>query len=152
MIKALIDSALVLESLNATSKDDVLPEMLATACEAGVVASSDQDSVLKSLREREALGSTGIGNGVAVPHVKNVIDKPCMVVARADAGIAYQSVDGRDVNLFFMILGSKDDPETHLQILRWISNLARNKDFRRFAASVKDAEGLRELLVEMSEV
>jgi mannitol/fructose-specific phosphotransferase system IIA component (Ntr-type) len=108
--------------------------------------------VLRQLHEREALGSTGLGNGVAVPHVKQTrVAEIRLAVAISAAGIPFDAIDGRPVHIMFLVLGTKGAaPEEHLQVLRWVSGLARNADFRRFARSAGSRDALRELLTEMS--
>ncbi len=151
MIQDLIDSAVILEELKCSDADQVLDEVLAAMAAAKCVAKGDGAAIGKKLAEREALGSTGIGNGVAVPHVKgDQITKISMALARSSSGIEYRAIDGRPVHIFFMILAPAESAEDHLQALRWISTLARNADFRRFALSAKTEADLRDLLREMS--
>ena len=72
-----------------------------------------------------------------------------MAVAISDAGIPFDAIDGRPVHILFAVLGPKNSaPEDHLQVLRWVSGLARNADFRRFAQSAGTEDALRDLLME----
>lgn len=151
MIQALIDSALILEALEATSKQEAIDEILAASTEAGRIPSAVATKVRKKIVEREARGSTGIGNGVAVPHVKlDSIESTSIVLARSPDGIDYEAIDGRPVHTVILILAPADAAEAHLQLLRWISGLARNADFRRFLGQAKDEAEIRELLCEMA--
>ena len=105
----------------------------------------------KKLLDREAIGSTGLGNGVAVPHLKHEdIVAPSMVLARATVPIEWQAIDGRPVSIMFLVVSPAGDPESHLQCLRWISTLARNPDFRRFLTDARGVDQMRELLRELS--
>lgn len=150
MLKDLIDSALILESIQAVSKEAALDEILAAAVKAKLIRSKKSSVIRELLQKREELGSTGIGNGVAVPHVKaDEIVKPSIVLARSTAGIPYAAVDGKDVRTLFMLLGPKNAAEEHLQVLRWISTLARSSDFRRFVIGAKGEAEIRDLLHEM---
>ncbi len=152
MIKDLIDAALIIESLEANAKEDVLDEMLAAAVKSKLLPAKQSAAVRKLLKAREKLGSTGIGNGVAVPHVKaEALKGTCMVLARSTTGIPYSAVDGKDVQTVFMILTPKESAEAHLQVLRWIAGLARSADFRRFVIGAKGEAEIRDLLHEMSE-
>jgi fructose-specific phosphotransferase system IIA component len=151
MIKPLVDSSVILADLQAKTKDAVLKELLAAAQEHGAFAKKSATALGKKLSEREALGSTGIGNGVAVPHVKSDdIKAPTLVVARSRSGIEWQAIDGRPVAILFLLTAPTSEAEGHLQCLRWISGLARNADFRRFFLDTDNAEGIRELLREMA--
>lgn len=150
MIRNLIDSALILEDLAAGSRDDAIDEMLVAAVAAGRLTKGKRANVRKRLLERETLGSTGIGNGVAVPHVKlDAVSETLMVLARSSAGLDYCAVDGRPVHSVFLVVAPKDATTEHLQLLRWISGLARNADFRRFLKSADGEREIRDLLVEM---
>src|SRR5690606_20918103 len=136
MIRTLIDSALVIEDLAATSRDAAIDEMLTAAVAAERLPKTKRSSVKKRLLEREALGSTGIGNGVAVPHGKlEAVQETLLLLARSAEGIDYGAVDGRPVHCVFLVVAPKDAAAEHLQLLRWISGLARNADFRRFLKS-----------------
>lgn len=151
MIQELIDSALVLDDLKASTKDAVLDEILAAAVDGGRLQKSKRAAIRKRLAEREELGSTGIGNGVAVPHVKaDAVGDTLLVLARSHDGVDFDAVDGRPVHTVFLIVAPKDAAEEHLQLLRWISGLARSADFRRFFRSAADEREIRELLREMS--
>lgn len=147
----LISSAVVIEALAATDKDSVLAEILAAAVQAKLIAKKNLPALVERLRTREKLGSTGIGNGVAIPHVKSdEIAKVGLVVARSVPGIDYDAIDGRPVHTLFLLLAPVAKSQEHLAALRWISGLARDTDFRRFFLAAKSADVIRELLTEMS--
>ncbi len=151
MIKNLIDSALVIESLSARTKKGALDEILSALVDAGSISKRKVSKIRKGLLEREERGSTGIGNGVAVPHVKSSsVDAFTLVLARSTDGLPYQAVDGRDVDTVFFVLAPENKADEHLQVLRWVSGLARNADFRRFVRNAGSSEEIRDLLHEMS--
>lgn len=151
MIKNLIDSALVIETLSARTKEEAFDEILSALVDAGSLGKRKVSKIRKGLLEREERGSTGIGNGVAVPHVKSSsIDAFTLVLARSTEGLPYQAVDGRDVNTVFFVLAPENKADEHLQVLRWVSGLARNADFRRFVKNAGSGEEIRDLLHEMS--
>ena len=151
MIEALIDSSVILESLQNADKGDALNEVVDAMIEAGCIQKADRKHVVKQIADREALGSTGIGNGVAVPHVKNKrVKEISLALARSHEGIEYDAIDGQPVHTVFMILAPEDQADQHLQALRWISGLARNADFRRFVMTADGVDGIRDLLREMS--
>lgn len=150
MIQKLVDSATILADVKAKTKDAALKELLNAAHEAGYVGKKATTALGKKLLEREAIGSTGLGNGVAVPHLKHEEARaPSLVLARAVQPIEWQSIDGRPVSIMFLLISPSADPEPHLHCLRWISTLARNGDFRRFFSDAKDATQLRDLLREL---
>lgn len=151
MIGKLVDAASLVVDLAATNKEAALKELLAVAQAAGALSGKAAKALHKRLTERESVGSTGLGNGVAVPHVKgDEIEQVALVLARAKRGIEWQAIDGRPVSILFLLVSPKDEPETHLQCLRWIATLARNTDFRRFFVDARDEAAMRDLLREMA--
>ena len=151
MIRNLVEASAVICELSATTKTAALKELLAAAGKYGAYSDEVIDTLGKRLGEREAIGSTGLGNSVAVPHVKGEgIDGVTLVMARSQAGLEWQAIDGRPVHLFFMLVSPVNEPEAHLQCLRWIAGLARNSDFRRFLLDSDGEDAMRDLLLEMS--
>lgn len=144
-------SCFVVLRLETTSKEGVFQEMLDRVVEAGLITKRDRTTMKKLLMEREAQGSTGLGNGIAVPHLKSKkLTEHHLVVANSEAGIHFDAIDGRPVHTLFLVMGPADDPEGHLQVLRWVSGLARSADFRRFVLSARSEAEIRDLLEEMS--
>lgn len=152
MIEHLIDRAHVVDSVAATDKEAAIAEMLDSAASAGVIKPAHRKPLREALLERERGGSTGIGNGVAVPHIKDAkqVKEATLIFGRSRKGIPFDAVDGRDVQILFMVIGPPGSAERHLEVLRWVSSLARNADFRRFTRDAADADAMRDLLREMS--
>jgi mannitol/fructose-specific phosphotransferase system IIA component (Ntr-type) len=151
MIAKLIDAAAMVADLQATDKQAGLQELLGHAGRAGAFSAKSGKPLAKRLGEREAIGSTGLGNSVAVPHVKGAeIERTSLVLGRCKKGLDWQAIDGRPVHVVFLLVSPADAPEGHLQCLRWIAGLARNADFRRFLLDAKDGTAMRDLLREMS--
>ncbi len=147
----LIARAAIVEALSAIEKPAALEEVLGIAVREKFVTKKQVADLGERLKAREAIGSTGIGNGVAIPHVKSDEIKTLgMVVARSVDGIDYQAIDGKPVHTVFLLLAPTAQAQQHLAALRWISGLARNGDFRRFFRAAKTAGEIRELLIEMS--
>jgi PTS system fructose-specific IIC component len=150
MIQKLVDGAVLLAELKAKTKEAALKELLQRAQEAGAFPKKNLAALQKRLAEREAIGSTGLGNGVAVPHVKSdEIKEPTLVLARVKAGIEWQAIDGRPAQILFLLATPGTQPEEHLQCLRWIATLARSGDFRRFLLDAGTPEAMRDLLREL---
>ena len=150
MIRDLVQKAALVPELRANAKDAALKELLAAAVATGAIPAASVKALGKRLTEREAIGSTGLGNGVAVPHVKgDDVQHVTLVLARRPAGIEWQAIDGRPVSIMFLLVSPNSDPEQHLQCLRWIAGLVRNADFRRFLLDAPDERAMRDLLIEM---
>lgn len=150
MIGRIVDDAGLVNRIEAKDKSGALKELLAAAHATGAFSDKVGKALAKRLVERESLGSTGLGNGVAVPHVKgDGIDRVVLVLGRSKEGLDWQAIDGRPVHVMFLLVSPADEPETHLQCLRWIATLARNPDFRRFLLDADDEGAMRDLLREM---
>jgi PTS system nitrogen regulatory IIA component len=124
----LVREASVLD-LVSTSKDDLLAEL------AGALASAeprlDAENLLRVLREREALQSTGIGEGVAIPHGKIVgLDRLVATFARSAGGVDFDSIDGQPTQLFFLLVVPEQSGGQHLKALARISRFFRDASFR----------------------
>ncbi len=150
MIARLVEDAALLSALSAKNKEGALKELLTAAHGVGKLSPKAGKALAKKLHDREAIGSTGLGNGVAVPHVKSDdVDGVTLVVARSTEGLEWQAIDGRAVFILFLVVSPVNEPEQHLQCLRWIATLARSADFRRFLLDAEDESAMRELLREM---
>jgi len=142
--------------LKAEDKSSVLAEIVANLVSAGQLEASLEEATLRVLTSREELASTGIGMGVAIPHVKiDGIEEAICCLAVHSAGVDWAAVDGEPVQVLFTILRpsevtEKHDPEDHLAMMRWVAGLARNPDFRSFACQAKTRTDLVNLLKEMS--
>lgn len=142
--------------LAAQDKDDALREIVENLVSGESLAEEHKTAALQALREREKLGSTGVGSHVAIPHVKlRGIDRAVCAVAVHHGGLEWSAVDGAPVHIVFVVLrpdkpGQHHDPERHLELMQWIARLARDADFRRFALKVKTKTQLVDLLKEMS--
>ncbi|MBL8733068.1 MAG: PTS sugar transporter subunit IIA [Planctomycetes bacterium] len=151
MIRQIVDAAALISELGAKSKDSALKELLQAAQDAGAFPANAAKALGKRLTDREAIGSTGLGNGVAVPHVKGVeVTRTSLVLARCRAGMEWQAIDGKPVHAMFMLVSPATEPEVHLKCLRWIAGLVRHADFRRFLLDAADGPAMRDLLREMS--
>ncbi len=131
----------ILADLEAKGKRELLEEMISDI--SLKVDGLDRDQVLAAVFEREKLGTTGIGNGVAIPHGKVKGLKEIRVFfGRSRKGIDFSSMDKMPVYLFFMILAPENSAAAHLKILASISHLFRSKNFR---LSLLKAEGRSEI-------
>ncbi len=124
----LVREASILD-LVATTKDDLLAELAGalSAAESGL----DRENLLRILRERESLQSTGIGEGVAIPHGKvSGLDRLVATFARSKAGVDFESIDGQPTQLFFLLVVPEQSGGQHLKALARISRFFRDATFR----------------------
>jgi PTS system nitrogen regulatory IIA component len=116
--------------LAATSKKEVLAELVEPLVKAGKV--SDGKKMVEVLLEREELGSTGIGQRIAIPHGKSsVVKELSAAFGVSQQGVAYDSLDGEPVNLFFVLVAPEGSAGVHLKALARISGLLKDKFFKK---------------------
>jgi mannitol/fructose-specific phosphotransferase system IIA component (Ntr-type) len=143
-------------TLSGASKEDVLREVLALLIKSRELDESLSLVAVEALLERERSGSTGIGQGVAIPHVKVAgLAQTVVSLCVHPRGVPWSAVDGEPVHVIFTVLrpdqaSEQHDPNQHLELLRWIAKLARSADFRSFALQAKTKSELLGLLREMS--
>ncbi len=134
-------------NLNANSKDEALAELIHTIIEGGLPLNSS--AILDILKQRESLGSTGIGEGVAIPHGKiPALEDIVVAFGRSEEGIAYDSLDGKPVHLFFLLLAPENSAGQHLKILAKISKMLKEADFRRNLLKAKTQSDLYNIIIE----
>lgn len=91
----------------------------------------DSEKLVKILEEREKLGSTGIGDGIAIPHGKlSSLNEELLVLGRSKEGIDFNSMDGKPTYLFFLLMGPEEAAGIHLKALARLSRLLKNASFR----------------------
>ena len=141
-IKDILAPESMIMSLNATNKEDAIKEMADLEVETGIV--NDEDEFIKSIWARENESTTGIGDGIAMPHARNKsINKARVLFAKSAQGIDYNSLDGQPVNLFFMITAPDGADNTHLEALAKLSGLLINPDL---VAALKEAKNPEEVI------
>ena len=129
----------------AASKKRVLErvgELLATSA-----PNLSPEEIFEQLLERERLGSTGLGHGVALPHARmKGINQACGVLVRLESGVDYDSIDGQPVDLVFGLLVPHDATQEHLQLLAKLASLFSKEEFRNQLREVKECEAVIELM------
>ena len=143
---------LVIDNLVPVDKQESIERIVAHLIEKKALGDSPQSEVVKALMDREALGSTGIGSGFAVPHAKyGGVDSLVGAFARSKKGVNFNALDGEPVYLIFLLLSSKDNTGSHLEALALIARLLHDEMFRRFFMDAKDTDELWDLLKEADE-
>ena len=122
--------------LQGTTKEGVIDEMISGLSANGII--NDAAVYKEGIMKRESQTSTGLGDGIAMPHAKNkAVIKPAVVFAKSAAGVDYASLDGQPAHLFFMIAAPEGANNVHLEVLASLSRLLINPDF---TASLKKAQ------------
>ena len=126
-IKDILAPESMIMALKATNKEDAVKEMADLEVKTGIV--NDEDEFIKSIWARENESTTGIGEGIAMPHARNkTINKVRVLFAKSEKGIDYNSLDGQPVHLFFMITAPDGADNTHLEALAKLSGLLIDPD------------------------
>jgi mannitol/fructose-specific phosphotransferase system IIA component (Ntr-type) len=138
--------------LKAQSRDEAINELVQAIEEAGHLKKKDSKNVIKALIDRENEASTGLGKGVAVPHVKHsIIKQPICVLGRSSIGIDFASLDKQPVYTVLLLLSPADKPEEHLEAMEKIFRHLQQDNFRKFMRQSETAEEINELLLEADE-
>lgn len=126
-IEDLLSPDLMIMDLKATTQEEAIKEMADLEVKQDVV--NNEDEFIKSIWAREKESTTGIGDGIAMPHARNkYINRAAVLFAKSSKGIDYNSLDGQPVHLFFMITAPAGADNTHLQALAKLSSLLINPD------------------------
>lgn len=112
----------------------------------------DRLAVIDGLEEREALGSTGFGRGIAIPHARlHGLNRPVAVLLRLDSPVDFDAADGMPVDLVFGLISPANSGISHLHALASISRLARDEQTHEALTEARDAEAIYALLTNVSD-
>lgn len=146
-ISELLDSSAIVADLKGTSKKEVLVELTEALLNAD--PKLDRDDVLRVLLERERLGSTGIGDGVAIPHGKlRDLDRLLISFGLSRQGVDFDSMDGKPARLFFLLVAPEESVGIHLKTLARISKLLKSPNVRERLQAAGDAATLHRIISE----
>ncbi|RUL86856.1 PTS sugar transporter subunit IIA [Tautonia sociabilis] len=135
--------------LQATTKEEAIREIVAGLREAGRLAEADLESVTRAILNREELGSTGIGQGVAVPHTRHpTVDRLIGTVALSRKGVEFAALDGEPVDILFLLVSPPNQPGDHLRALENISRHLKDEQFVRFLRQARTREQVLDVLDE----
>ena len=139
----------IIPELSARHKKELLEEMCSIlASQEGLEA----EPLLKVLLEREKLGSTGIGDGIAIPHGKSTNLKKLLVAfGRSTAGLDFESMDGKPTHLFFLLMAPNNSAGDHLKVLAKISRLLKDVSFRQGLMEAEGVTGIYNLIASRDE-
>jgi len=147
LLSSLVRADLIFPRLEGTDRMGVLRAFAQALAERGVVRDADQ--LFERLWDREQLGSTAIGAGVAIPHCKlEQIHEVILAVGLSPAGVDFDSVDGKQVHVFFLVLSPADAPAEHLKSLAAISRWAKLDEHATRLMEMHDAASIYDLLRE----
>jgi PTS system nitrogen regulatory IIA component len=138
------------DKLLARDKNEALCELAKTITQGDLKI--DASHIVDVLQQREKLGSTGIGEGVAIPHGKiAALEELVVAFGRSKEGIAFDSMDGKPVHLFFLLLAPENSAGQHLKVLAKISKMLKAGNFRKKLMDAKDKSDLYRIIIEQDE-
>jgi len=145
----LIDSDSVVANLRVTSKKQALQDL---ARRAGEITSIDERKIFDVLMERERLGTTGVGSGIAIPHGKlSELEKIRGIFARLEKPVDFQAIDDHPVDLIFVLLAPEGAGADHLKALARVSRLLRDDDICKNLRATAASDALFGILSEPQE-
>ncbi len=143
----ILSPEMVLGELDAADKEGAIREMCAHIAKHR--SNVKVEDMVRTLLEREKLGSTGIGEGVAIPHGKlNGIDALIACFAKSNKGIDFNAIDNQPSHLFFVLLAPNNSAGLHLKALARISRLLKSQEFRDRLMRAENAEGLFKIIAD----
>lgn len=139
----------IILELKANSKTLVIEEMLGSLIHSGDVLLEDKENLMYQLLEREAKGSTAIGNHIAIPHCKTIlVDRVIATIAFKKVGIDFQAVDGKPVNIFILTLSPKKLSSAHIEFLALISNIFQGEKNRQEIQQLESQEAIYDFILQ----
>jgi len=121
----------ILTDIKSTKKEDVIRELVDALINAGEIEKRSRNKLIEGLMNRESLGSTAIGQGIAIPHAKSdCVAKLVAAFGLSKKGVDFDSLDGEPAYIFFLLVAPQDSAGPHLKALARISRLLKDKYFR----------------------
>jgi PTS system nitrogen regulatory IIA component len=145
-LSELLDEDSVIPDLKATDKTEVLEELVEALRKHR--PSLDKNALVKVLLERERLGSTGIGDGIAIPHGKfHGVAQPIISFGRSLKGLDFESVDGEPAYLFFLLVAPENSASIHLKALARVAKILKNSTYRKALMEVSGKKPLYQAII-----
>ena len=138
--------------LQANDRDGVIEELVSSLDEQGKLGKGNKKNIIKAIIKRENEASTGMGKGVAVPHVKHKAVKDVIaVMGLSNVGIDFFSLDKSPVHSIILLISPVDEPDKHLQAMENIFLHLQREKFLKFLRQCRKSEQVKDLLVEADE-
>jgi len=140
-----LNENLVNISLDGTSRDACIKELIDKLADTETI--KNVKSIFEAVLEREKIMTTGVGNGIAIPHCKHA-DSPEFAVCLGiqPKGVDFQSIDKKDVNIIFLLVGPENNPGLHIKLLSRISRLMSNEELRQQLLECKSNKDAYDLI------
>jgi nitrogen PTS system EIIA component len=148
-LSQLLNKNSIIVNLKATEKKTIIEELAGAVSKATKARTED---IAQVLWEREQIGSTGIGGGIAIPHGKlGVIEEITVGFGLSKEGVGYDSLDNKPVHIFFLLITPENSTGGHLKVLAQISKLLKMEHFKQDLKSAESAEHIYNVIMEVDE-
>lgn len=138
--------------IKSVKKQDVMIELVDALINAGEIEKKSSAKIIEALMARESLGSTAIGQGVAIPHAKSdCVTKLVAAFGLSKKGVDFDSLDGEPAYIFFLLLAPQDSAGPHLKALARISRLLKDKYFRDSLRACQDDKSIIKIISQEDE-
>jgi mannitol/fructose-specific phosphotransferase system IIA component (Ntr-type) len=142
----------IIPELKAKDRDGTIAELVTALDKAGRLGKDNSQDIIKAVIKREKEASTGMGKGVALPHVKHAAVKDVVAaVGQSSVGIDFSSLDKQPVYSVILLISPVDNPDRHLQAMEGIFQHLQRDRFRKFLRQSTTAEEIESLLKEADE-
>ncbi|MFA5146263.1 MAG: PTS sugar transporter subunit IIA [Candidatus Omnitrophota bacterium] len=146
-IMEFLNKKAIATNLKAADKEGVIRELVDLLSKAGEI--KNKEELVKALLARESLGSTGIGQGIGIPHAKSQNVKELVAAfGLSQKGVNFDSLDGEAVYIFFLLLAPEESAGPHLKALARISRMLKDKYFRELLRKAKDEKEVLHIIQE----
>ena len=142
----------IITDIKSVEKEDVIKELVDALVAAGDIEKRCRNKLIESLMAREALGSTAIGQGIAIPHAKSdCVEKLIAAFGLSKKGVDFDSLDGEPAYIFFLLVAPQDSAGPHLKALARISRLLKDKYFRDTLRACEDDKAVIKIIAQEDE-
>jgi len=138
--------------LQAKDRDGAIAELVTSLDKAGKLKRGSREDIIKAVIKREEEASTGMGKGVAVPHVKHPAVKDVVAaIGQSSVGIDFSALDKQPVYSVVLLISPVDNPDKHLQAMESIFRRLQQEKFRKFLRQSRNSEQIEDLFREVDE-
>ncbi len=149
----IVVSEAIIPQLSTSERDGVIRELVEALASAGAITKKNASAVAGAVIERENQATTGMGKGVALPHVKfKGIKKPLCTIGQSAGGLDFSALDSKPVYSVILLLSNPDDPDTHLQAMETIFKHIQRDMFRKFLRQSLSKKEIVDLIQEADEL
>jgi len=135
--------------LKHTDKDGVIKELVKHLHSLGLI--NDVDEFVKKIKEREDIESTGIGEGIALPHARGDVKKISVILGISKTGIDFKSIDGKPVHLVFLVAAPLDVKKEYLQVIAKIAKMLKTKNYKNELINAKNIDDVLNIIYSFDE-